>query len=136
MLQSIQIHLQIQRNENAPLTHTRLERHKEAQFLLTIGLELGQKNPTRYGRETLFISHEKANFLFSAFSIVQGETRTPKIVGCCKANFSFLPALKIGIFRGKWTFEWLFKPHFSPAWLFIFESMVKLFFLCIFLNDA
>ena len=49
--------------------------------------------------ETLFISHENANFLFSVVRIVQGEAKTPKIMGCCRANFAFLPALKIGTFR-------------------------------------
>ena len=51
--------------------------------------------------ETLFISHEKANFLFSVFRVVQGEEKTIKIMGCCRANFAFLHALKIGTFRGK-----------------------------------
>ena len=50
---------------------------------------------------TLFISHENANFLFSVFRVVQGEAKTPKIMGCCRANFAFLHALKIGTFRGK-----------------------------------
>ena len=63
--------------------------------------------------ETLFISHENANFLFSVFRVVQGEAKTPKIMGCCRANFAFLHALKIGTFRGKWTPEWVFKTsHF------------------------
>ena len=51
--------------------------------------------------ETLFISHEHANFLFSVFRVVQGEAKTPKIMGCCRANFAFLHALKFGTFRGK-----------------------------------
>ena len=51
--------------------------------------------------ETLFISHENANFLFSCFRVVQGEAKTPKIMWCCRANFAFLHALKIGAFRGK-----------------------------------
>ena len=50
---------------------------------------------------TLFISHEHANFLFSVFRVVQGEAKTPKIMGCCRAIFAFLQALKIGTFRGK-----------------------------------
>ena len=54
---------------------------------------------------TLFISHENANFLFSVFWVVQSEAKTPKIMGCCRANFAFLHALKIGTFRGKWTLE-------------------------------
>ena len=64
--------------------------------------------------ETLFISHENANFLFSVFSrVVQGEAKTPKIMGCCRANFAFLHALKIGTFRGKWTLERVIKTsHF------------------------
>ena len=63
--------------------------------------------------ETLFISHENANFLFSAFRVVQGEAKTPKIMGCCRANFAFLHTLKIGTFRGKWTLEWVIKTsHF------------------------
>ena len=59
--------------------------------------------------ETLFIFHENANFLFSVFRVVQGEAKTPKIMGCCRANFAFLPALKIGTFSGKWTWEWVVK---------------------------
>ena len=51
--------------------------------------------------ETLFISHENANFLFSVFRVVQGEAKTTNIMGCCRANFAFLHALKIGTFRGK-----------------------------------
>ena len=51
--------------------------------------------------ETLFISHEHANFLFSVFRVVQGEPKTPKIMGCCRAILAFLHALKIGTFRGK-----------------------------------
>ena len=51
--------------------------------------------------EKLFISHEHANFLFSVFRVVQGEAKTPKIMGCCRAIFAFLHALKIGTFRGK-----------------------------------
>ena len=51
--------------------------------------------------ETLFISHEHTNFLFSVFRVVQGEAKTPKIMGCCRAIFAFLHALKIGTFRGK-----------------------------------
>ena len=63
--------------------------------------------------ETLFISHEIANFLFSVFRVVQGEAKTPKIMGCCRANFAFLHALKIGTFRGKWTLAWVIKTsHF------------------------
>ena len=50
---------------------------------------------------TLLISHEHANFLFSVFRVVQGEAKTPKIMGCCRAIFAFLHALKIGTFRGK-----------------------------------
>ena len=59
--------------------------------------------------ETLFISHENANFLFSVFRVVQDEAKTPKIMGCCRANFAFLPALKMGTFSGKWTWEWVVK---------------------------
>ena len=63
--------------------------------------------------ETLFISHENANFLFSVFRVVQDEAKTPKIMGCCRANCAFLHALKIGTFRGKWTLEWVIKTsHF------------------------
>ena len=50
---------------------------------------------------TVFISHENANFLFSVFRVVQGEAKTPKIMGCCRANFAFLHALKIGTFCGQ-----------------------------------
>ena len=63
--------------------------------------------------ETFFISHENANFLFSVFRVVQSEAKTPKIMGCCRANFAFLHALNIGTFRGKWTLKWVFKTsHF------------------------
>ena len=80
-------------------------------------ISLGEclKNPKTCLRcpETLFISHENANFLFSAFRVVQGEAKTPKIMGCCRVNFAFLQALKIGTFRGKWTLEWVIKmSHF------------------------
>ena len=76
--------------------------------------------------ETLFISHENANFLFSVFNVVQGEAKTPKIMGCCKANCAFLHALKIGTFSGKWTLEWVFKPsHFvCLALYFLINSKV------------
>ena len=51
----------------------------------------------------------RVNFLFSACSIVQGETKTSKSMGCCMANFSLFHALKIGTLHGKWTLEWVFK---------------------------
>ena len=51
--------------------------------------------------ETLSISHENANILFSVFRMVQGEAKTPKIMWCCRANFAFLPAQKIGTFHGQ-----------------------------------
>ena len=77
---------------------------------------------------TLFISHENANFLFSVFRVVQGEAKTPKIMGCCRANFAFLHALKIGTFRGKWTLEWVIKtPHFVLLALY-FLITIKLAF--------
>ena len=80
--------------------------------------------------ETLFISHENANFLFSVFRVVQGEAKTPKIMGCCRANFAFLHALKIGTFRGKWTLEWVIKTsHFVLLALYFFLSPVSLLFL-------
>ena len=70
--------------------------------------------------ETLFISHENANFpFFSVFRVVQGETKTPKIMGCCRANFALLHALKIGTFRGKWTLEWVFKTSLF-VWLALY----------------
>ena len=74
--------------------------------------------------ETLFISHEHENFLFSVFKVVQGEAKTPKIMGCCRAFFAFLHALKIGTFRGKWTLEWGFKTSqfFRLALYFLINS--------------
>ena len=86
--------------------------------------------------ETPFLSHENTNFLFSVFRVVQGEAKTSKIMGCCKANFAFLRALKIGTFRGKWTLEWVFKTSyfFRLALYFLINS--KLAFLCMLLNDA
>ena len=73
--------------------------------------------------ETLLISHENANFLFSVVRMVQGEAKTPKIMGCCRANFAFLPALKIGTFRGKWTLEWMFKTSlFARLALYFFNQ--------------
>ena len=74
--------------------------------------------------ETLFISHEHANFLFSVFRVVQGEAKTPKIMGCCRAFFAFLHALKIGTFRGKWTLEWVLKTSqfFRLALYFLINS--------------
>ena len=81
---------------------------------------------------TLFISHEHANFLFSVFRVVQGEAKTPKIMGCCRAIFAFLHALKIGTFRGKWTLEWVFKTSqfFRLALYFLINSKLAFFFAC------
>ena len=71
--------------------------------------------------ETLFISHENANFLFSVFRMVEVEAKkTPKIMGCCRAIFAFLPALKIGTFGGKWTSEWMFKASLFVRLAFYF----------------
>ena len=90
--------------------------------------------------ETIFISHENTNFIFSVFRMVEGEAKTSKIMGCCKATFAFLPALKIGTFRKKWTWEWVFKTslfvHLALYYYFFFLSRVNLLFLCMFLNDA
>ena len=60
-----------------------------------------QDDPRLRCPETLFISHENANFLFSVFRVVQSEAKTPEIMGCCRANFAFLHALKISTCRGK-----------------------------------
>ena len=79
--------------------------------------------------ETLFISHENANFLFSVFRVGQGETQTPKIIWCCRANFAFLPALKIGTLRGKWTSEWVFKTSlFVRLALYLLNQQQTCFF--------
>ena len=72
------------------------------------------------------------------FSIAHGETKTPKIIGCCRASFAFLPALKIGTFR-RWKMNigvTVQNLTFRPPGSSFFESMVKLFFLCMFFNDA
>ena len=59
------------------------------------------------------IFKRQANFLFSVFRVVQSEAKTPKIMGCCRANFAFSHTLKIGTFRGKWTLEWVIRTsHF------------------------
>ena len=81
---------------------------------------------------TLFISHEHAIFLFSVFRMVQGEAKTPKIIGCCRAIFAFLHALKIGTFRGKWTLEWVFKTSqfFRLALYFLINSKLAFSFAC------
>ena len=64
-----------------------------------------------------------------------GETKTPKIIGCCRANFAFLPALKIGTFRGKWTLEWLFKKsHFARLALHFLNPWSNCFFFACFLT--
>ena len=72
-------------------------------FFFIDSLDLGTPLPLINLRcpETLFISHEHAIFLFSVFRVVQGEAKTPKIMGCCRAIFAFFYALKIGTFRGK-----------------------------------
>ena len=75
--------------------------------------------------ETLFISHENPNFLFSAFSIAHAETKTPKIIGCCRANFAFLPALKIGTFVENEHLGDCSNLTFPPPGSSFFESMVK-----------
>ena len=51
------------------------------------------------GQRHFSLSHENAIFLFSVLRVVQGEPKTPKIMGCCTAIFAFLHALKIGTFR-------------------------------------
>ena len=81
---------------------------------------------------TLFISHEHANFLFSVFRVVQGEAKTPKIMGCCRAFFAFLHALKIGTFRGKWTLNWVFKTShiLCLALYFCNQQQTWFFFAC------
>ena len=71
-------------------------------------------------------------FSFSACRVVQGEAKTPKIMGCCRAIFAFLHALKIGTFRGKWTLEWVFKTSqfFRLALYFLINSKLAFFFAC------
>ena len=84
--------------------------------------------------ETLFISHEHANFLFSVFRVVQDEAKTLKIMGCCGASFAFLHALKIGILRKKWTLEWVFKTSLQNlcrlALYFFNQQQTCFFFPC------
>ena len=84
--------------------------------------------------ETLFNFHENANFLFSVFRVVQGDAKTPKIIGCCRANFAFLHALKIGTFRGKWTLEWVFKTSQFVCLSLYFLITSKLDFIWLFFN--
>ena len=68
--------------------------------------------------------------LFSVFRVVQGEAKTPKIMGCCRANFAFLHALKIGTFRGKWTLEWVIRTsHFVLLALYFLITSKLAFFL-------
>ena len=83
--------------------------HGAKKSKMTKNSNQGGGGPALRCPETLFISHEHANFLFSVFRMVQVEAKTPKIMGCCRAIFAFLHALKIGTFRGKWTLEWVFK---------------------------
>ena len=82
--------------------------------------------------ETLLISHKNANFLFSVFRVVHAEAKTLKIMGCCRANFAFLHALKIGTFHGKWTFDWVIKTsHFvCLALYFLINSNLAFFLDC------
>ena len=75
--------------------------------------------PLKVSRDTFHFPWN-ANFLFSVFRMVQGEAKTPKIMGCCTANFAFLPALKIGTFVENEHSNECSKPHFLFAWLFIF----------------
>ena len=92
--------------------------------------------PLTVSRDTFHFPWTRKFSLFSVFRVVQGEAKTPKIMGCCKAIFAFLHALKIGTFRGKWTLEWVFRTSqfFRLALYFLINS--KLAFLCMFLNDA
>ena len=86
---------------------------------------------------TLFISHEHANFLFSVFRVVQGEAKTPKIMGCVQGNFCIFTCPK------DWHFSWKMNIRMSvqnltilsPGSLF-FNQQQTCFFLCMFLNDA
>ena len=63
------------------------------------GLELSMET---YGVQRHFSFPMKTQiFFFSVVRMVQGEAKTPKIMGCCRANFAVLPALKIGTFGGQ-----------------------------------
>ena len=62
-----------------------------------------------------------------------GSLTPPKIIECCRANFAFLPALKIGTFRGKWTLESLFKTsHFVRLALHFLNPWSNCFFFASF----
>ena len=78
--------------------------------------------------ETLSISHENANFLFSVVRVVQGEAKTPKIMGCLQGKFCIFTCLKIGTFRGKWTLEWVIKTSHFVLLALYFLSTSKLAF--------
>ena len=85
--------------------------------------------PDNFQRVKLKVSRDtfhfpwKRKFIFSIVRMVQGEAKTPKIMGCCRANFAFLPAPKIGTFRGKWTLEWMLKTSlFARLALYFFNQ--------------
>ena len=52
-----------------------------------------------------FISREITTFLFSVVRMVRCETKTPKIIGCYRANFAFLQATVQPLPKVKWTFN-------------------------------
>ena len=82
--------------------------------------------------ETLFISHENANFLFQSLGWFKVRPNT-KHNGVLQGKFCILPALKIGTFRGKWTLEWAFKTSlFARLALYFFNQQLTCFFFACF----
>ena len=72
------------------MTSERLKKKKKTST--SSGIETGESSVLPGALrcpETLFISHEHANFLFSGFRVVQGEAKTPKIMGYCRAFLHF-----------------------------------------------
>ena len=119
---------QMRRNEN------------EVERINVLGHRHGRFCNVSRGREEIqrhFISHEHANFLFSVFRVVQGEAKTPKIMGGLQGNFCIFTCLK------DWHFSWEMNIRMSvqnltilsPGSLF-FNQQQTCFFLCMFLNDA
>ena len=71
-------------------------------------------------------------FFFQSLGWFRGEAKTPKIIGCCRAIFAFLPALKMGTFLGKWTLEWVFiiSLFVQLALYFLNQQQTCFFFDC------
>ena len=97
-------------------------------FLISFWIVTSLRNPlvwnnlweVKVSRDT-FHFPLNPNFLFSVFRLVQGEAKTPKVMGCCRANFCIFTCNK------DWHFSWKMNIRMSDQNL-TFLSPGSLFF--------